>query len=545
MKKEIIYIAVIAFLAVGVYLNSVKGDFLWDDAHLIVENRHIKEGVKIRDIFTEDVRGVRGARSYFYRPLQNLTFALDYGLYGLDPRGYHITNILLHVSACVLVFLLVKALFADALLSFLTGLFFAVHPAHTEAVAYISGRADPLAAVFLLAAFIFYVLSDKTQGDKDARIRVIAAAPATAGFYILALLSRESALVFPLLIPVYHAAFQKKIDIKRLLPVLTISAVYVIIRLTLLGHLLPRTQAHGAFWQRVPGFFAALTNYLKILIVPLGLHMDYGDRVFSMAGPEAILGLFIFMFFVFLALKKRRDNRVFAFSVFWFFAALLPHANIYPVNAYMAEHWLYLPSIGFFLLLATTVLSLRAPLSGAKQPKLGLLRRFAPRNDGLAIIAGLIFIIFFGYLTVRQNHYWADPQRLYERTVRLAPHSSTAHNNLAVIYGKKGRMDEAERLLRKALEADPENAGAMVNLGVVYRSRGMTEKAIGMYKRALKTAPRSVKALYNLGNAYYGAGRYSEAVRAYGQVMEIEPGYRSVKANLEAARSALRQRGRP
>jgi tetratricopeptide (TPR) repeat protein len=507
------FLGVIAIAVLGavVYANSINGEFLWDDTHLIAENSRIKGGASLADAFTKDMRGVSAGRSYFYRPIQTLTFMLDHSLYALDSKGYHVTNILLHIAAALLVYYLVNTLFNNAALSFLTGAFFAVHPIHTEAVAYISGRADPLAAVFMLLCMLCYITH--LHKEKAAPYFVI---PLT---YSLALLSRESSLALPLLLLIYHYVFGRKIDIKKFSLVAAISILYIALRFALLRGLLPHTDCPNTVFERLPGFFAAVANYIRLLILPFNLHMEYGNGLFRIAGPNAILGALILVGLLFFAFMKRTDRKVFSFSVLWFFAALLPSSNIYPINAYMAEHWLYLPSLGFFLILSKIV----------------------TKSGRYAIGPAVILIILFGYLTVRQNTYWADGQRLYERTLELAPGSSTASNNLAIIYGKKGDMDNAERLLLKAIESDPRNAGAFTNLGVVYRRRGMAGKAVDMYKKALEISPGSIKAHYNMGNAYYSMKMYPEAMESYENVMDIDPGYMSARENFAAAREALKK----
>jgi hypothetical protein len=142
----------IVLLGIGAYANTLHSPFLWDDNFLITDNASIKKTSGITQIFTQRVRA--GGRDYnFYRPVQMATYLLDYAIGKLRVEGYHITNIALHILATLCLFWLLSVLFQDHLLACLTSLLFITHPVHTEAIAYISGRSDPLALIFILACF--------------------------------------------------------------------------------------------------------------------------------------------------------------------------------------------------------------------------------------------------------------------------------------------------------------------------------------------------------------------------------------------------------
>ena len=172
----------------------------------------------------------------------------------------------------------------------------------------------------------------------------------TLFFYSLALLSRESALVLPLLILLYHYFFRKKINSVIFMPVCGLAFLYGVLRVTLLRNLLSEMEYSSTLLQRLPGFFVAVTNYLRLLVAPFNMHMEYGNKEFAFTNPQAILGIIIFASLLAVAVKQKEKRPVFSFSVLWFFVALLPASNIFPINAYMAEHWLYIPSIGFFMI---------------------------------------------------------------------------------------------------------------------------------------------------------------------------------------------------
>lgn len=332
---------VIAGLGFLVYSNSLKGEFIWDDNWLVKDNAAIQHWSGIPKIF---LRGIESGIEYSYRPLQAITYLIDHSLWGLKPFGYHLSNIFFHVLAAISLYGLIYVLFQDWLLAFLTSAFFVVHPVHTEAVSYIAGRSDSLALLFMLVVIILYV---KTLESKNRWCYVLALVS-----YLGALLSREHSVVLPVVLLLYHYAFKKKFWAKGFIPVLLVTLTYIFLRVTLLKPLLYVAQNLSTLWQRIPGFFVALSTYLRLLVLPVHLHMEYGSNVFSISEPRSAGGFLLLLSALFYILKEKRRRSLGFFSVSWFFLTLLPVSNLYPINAYMAEHWLYLPSVGFFLIVA-------------------------------------------------------------------------------------------------------------------------------------------------------------------------------------------------
>jgi len=235
---------VIGFL---IYGNSLNGAFIWDDNLLILENNQIKDWKNFKNIFSENIGRESGKTFEFYRPLQLLTYAWDFALWKFNVVGYHLTNTLLHIAAAILLFFLINKIIQNYAVSILTGLLFLVHPIHTEAVSYISGRADPLALVFILMSFLFYL---KYLNDSKAVNFAVMTMSAAA-----ALLSRENSLILPFLIATYHYVFKVRIAKFAFATVLTLTLTYIAVRLTLLKSLLPETLIETSLTERIPGFF--------------------------------------------------------------------------------------------------------------------------------------------------------------------------------------------------------------------------------------------------------------------------------------------------
>ncbi len=507
-KKQTTFTAIILIIILGfaVYGNSLNGKFIWDDEYLVRDNVYIKNWSHIPKIFTKDIAAGAGRKYNFYRPLQMLTYTIDYSLWKLDVKGYHLTNILLHILVALGIYWLINILYDDRLLSLLTGIFFLVHPIHTEAIAYISGRADSLAVLFMLLCFVFYV----KKPSLGVYILMLLS-------YILALLSRENSLILPALLLLYHYTFKKKLKVKKFLSILSIASIYILLRFTALKYLLPDIFWLTNVFERIPGFFVAITNYIRLILLPFNLHMEYGDKLllFHLTDPQAIAGIIILFSLLIYAFRKRNSNVLVFFSISWFFVALLPVSNLYPVNAYMAEHWLYLPSIGFFLLLAK-----------------GLSYIYRTKEFRIFTIVSTIGLLaFYSYLTVRQNAYWREPLAFYERILKYTPDSSRVYNNLGLLYNAINKKEDAIASYKKAIEINPDYVGAYINLGIVYHTLNNKEEAIALYRKAIAINPDLAEAYNNLGLAYE-ANNKKEAIASYKKAIEINPDYAPAYNNL-------------
>lgn len=508
-------IALIIILGFVAYSNSLNGDLLWDDHYLVKKNLFIKNLSYLPNIFTENIGSGGKGKFSFYRPLQMLTYMLDYSLWGMDVRGYHLTNILLHILVALGIYWFINMLYSNNLLSLFTSILFVVHPVHTEAVTYISGRADSLAAALMLLCIIFYI--------KNIRVENRTIYGAMIFSYALALLSREISLFLPALILLYHSAFKVKIKRKLFLPLLSLACLYIVLRVWVFGFMLPHEGCPYTIFQRAPGFLVAITNYVRLLFLPFNLHMEYGLKFFSLSHPKALFGAAILISSITYALRKRNGDSLIFFSIFWFIIALLPSSNLYPINAYMAEHWLYLPSIGFFLLCAKALNCLYG------------VKKYRP----VAILLILGLLAFYSSLTIKQNTYWRNPITLYKRTLKFVFDSAVLHNNLGILYGDKGDIEGALSQFKKAIEIDALYVNAYNNLGKTSSLIGKKEEAIAYYKKAIELYPDSVQTYYNLGNIYNDIGNYQEAIASYSRAIEISPYYAEAYNNLGNAYKRL------
>jgi hypothetical protein len=236
-KKPLLCAAGIAVLGLIAYRSSLFGDFVLDDLTLVVVNLHIKDLSNAARLFFENIGAGIGQQvsSAFYRPLQILSYAVDHRFWGLNYAGYHLTNVILHILAALSVFQFIRMITRKDALSFFAAAVFAVHPVNTEAVSYISGRADPLSALFIFLCLICYIKYLDTSGVKYYLLFPLC--------YFCALMSRESGLMVPVFILLYHFSFRRKVT-RRLafglaVPFAVATAVYLLMRSVALNSMFP------------------------------------------------------------------------------------------------------------------------------------------------------------------------------------------------------------------------------------------------------------------------------------------------------------------
>jgi len=502
-------------LGVFAYANSLEGEFIWDDVGLVENNADIKSFTGLPRIFSTNIWAGIGENSTAYRPLQMATYFIDYSLWRLNPWGYHLTNVLLHILAALALYWLITLLFKQRLLALFSALIFICHPVQTEAVAYISGRADLLAAIFIFLSFGFY-LKLLGQAQRSSWVLMVLT-------FILAILARENALILPLLLLLYHLAFRRPVQIRKLAPFLIIAGIYLLIRISLMSTVFYDLPVNSTWIQRLPGSFAALTNYLRILFFPVGLHMEYGPGLFKFFALPVVLGYGLFLFLLAGIFKSRNHSPQVFFGLSWFLICLLPASNLFPLNAYMAEHWLYLPGVGLFIILG------------------GFFANLFKRKESHPAAVGLLICLLLAYtgLTIKQNLYWRSAITFFERTLKYSPQSARAYYHLGNLYCRKGEKERGVRMYFKAIQLYPRYPEAYNNIGNEYIEAGSNEEGISFCQLALKFNPSLPEVYYNLGNAYYNLGQTDKSISMLKECIRLNPRYLAAYNNLAASYAAI------
>jgi len=489
--KKYAPIAAIIISGIICYFNSLHGDFIWDDNFLIKNNPRITHWRFIPEIFSKTIGSKTQSQEMFWRPLQILSYSVDYHLWKYNVTGYHAVNVLLHIAVALCLYWLILIIFNSSLVAGFCAILFTVHPIQTATVSYISARADQLTALFILLSYIIYLKSERTKNIFPYIFMMIS--------FVLALLAKENALVLPLLLLLYHFVFRKKIAVKEFSSLAVLSAIYLIMRLSVLKTTALNPATLGSALDRLPGFFIALATYFRLLILPFNLHAAYGRELFSFADPAAIIGILVSLGLLAYSFIKRKSNPLILFSTGWFFLAILPTSNIYPISFYMAEHFLYVPGIGFFLIAGSFFAYL---YTSAKT-----------RNSAVVIIIAVSMV--YAFLTIRQNNYWKEPVAFYQRTLQFSPNEPRLYNNLAEEYFKRGDYRSALVHVTKAISIDPRFPGSHCMAAACYYRLGETARAKDLLERFIATDTSYAPAYYMLGSMYSQEGVIQRAIDCF------------------------------
>ena len=507
-KPAVFFIPVIILAAIFSYLNSFQNQFVFDDEDFVVKNSTVHDWHKWPHVFTENM--IQGARkgSNFYRPLQSFTHGVDYILWKDKPQGHHAFNVFFHILAAIAAYMALKNIFSKET-SFLAALFFAIHPAQTEAVAYISGRSDPMAGFFILLAILLF--------NKNLVLSCVS--------FVLAVMSKESALIAPALIMLYSYFSTRELKIKKMSPFIIIAIIYGVLRLTVLnfsntvGANLPQPYFYVPLYLRFLTFLKTLPVYFSVLLWPFGLHMERQINLArSIFEPQVFSGLLILSAVFFIAFRIRKASSAMLFGTAWFFTAIFPNSNIIPINALIYEHWLYLPSLGFFVFIAWLMEKLIR--------KAGFLKY-------AAIALAVITALFYMWRTYERNKEWRDPVSFYESAIKYAPDSGRLHNNLAMAYSDKARIEDAVREYKEAITLGDYYPQTHFNLSNIYIAKGDYEGALRELKRSVEIDNNFLYAHESLAVLYFNQRKFYEAKKEAEFILKAEPWNKTARGILK------------
>lgn len=500
-------ILILAAVTAVVFFNSLGNGFVYDDELLITgQAQYLSD---FNNLFSTTVSMVFQDKrvSAFYRPVLMMTYFIDYRLGGGNAFSFHLTNILIHLANVILVFYLVFLLFGDRLLAFFSGLVFAVHPVQSEAVAWVSGRNDPLMLLFLLLAFLAFVFYRR-------RPNAVAAA-GLIFFFFLALMTKETAAIFPFAFAGYHLLRRdEKFDFWPYLWLAGVIVVYLAVRLLIFKG--------GAFAGGQLGFMLLpqlFGYYFKILFLPGGFSIIPHIKTELGAFEYLLRSLPFICFLAALAICRRRAPQA-AFGLWWGFIALLPVSGLIMMPVLAMEHRLYAAMFGFSLVAGWLV------KSGFD----------AVKRVGLKISLSLIFILllaWYGRLTVERNRAFHDPLTLWKISVRNNPFSEQIHGNLGAAYIDNKEYAAGEKEVLTALRMAPENPVNHYNLGYLYLITGREREGIKEMARAAELDPKYVKAHYNLGIWALNHGDKQAAIREMELILRLNPRFEQARMMLE------------
>ena len=527
-------IGLLVFISIALYTNSLSNGFVYDDYAIIVENKTIQHLVKNFPAFFSQSYFDIAAGEASYRPVATLSYYLIYAVAGLSPFLYHLFSLILHLANVILAYLLVDFLLNNRWMALTAAALFAGHPALTEAVDVISYNEDLLAAFFFLLAFWFYLKSSTNRLPSNRIVYGF-----SLFFFLLGLLSKEMAITLPAVILLYDLSFSAETDRQSFSVQLIINTIkdrgfyysgYLIVSLFYLWIRFfivydPRESikpVYGSLLDRIIFLPDHIFSFIKLAFYPVNLTAEYifsypagFFTVSNLVGFIVVAGLAVWSFFIF-----KHSKGVF-FAIWWFFITLFPVYNIIPIFNPFAERYLYIPLVGFCMVVAMV-----------------FHKAFYQRFSKIALInavraLGLVALLSgYATITIQRNRDFKDNLSLWSKTVMTTPDSSIAHGSLGRAYQDRGRLAEAIAEYHKAIEIQPDNYKAFHNLGVLHEGQGDLREATANYKKAIAINPAFISARFNLANIYHNQGLLNEAIHHYRKVTELDPADFEARNNL-------------
>ena len=467
------------FLAVVVtYAPALDCGFIWDDDDYVQGNLALRTWQGLWDIWFR-----LGTIPQYY-PLTHTSFWLEYQLWGLDPAGYHATNIVMHAASCLVLWRVLAAL--DVPGAFFIALVFGLHPVHVESVVWITERKNVLSGLCYLLSFWAWL---RCEGFVATRRSPRLWLTLSFALYVLSLFAKTVTCTLPavMLLVLWWKRGSPGVDsIRRLLPFFCIGWIMGIFTISYEKLFV---GAAGSGWELnlmerslIAG--RALTFYVGKLVWPTNLTFFYERWDVDASAPlQYVFPSICIAVIAALALQARSGRRGPLTGALFFCGTLSPalgFVDIYPMRfSFVADHFQYLASIGVLSLLVA---------AGAQAPF---------RRPIKILAAGAIALVLAGLIRDRIPAY-RNLETLWRDTIVKNPASSAAHNNLGTALAERGDFDAAWNHYRIALELDPEDADILNNLGNAHGRREEYEEAIRYYRRALAIDPKHQRATYNL-----------------------------------------------
>lgn len=478
LKKNYVVLFIFFILIFIIYGQSLSGDFVFDDRNII---EHLPVLSDLKNIDQVALHPFWIVENGLYRPTTLLSYSLNIALLSASPFSFHLVNLLLYTFICFLIYLIIKKLFRDEILAFISALLFLVLPIHTEVVANISGRGELLALMFSLL-FIWELLKDKIN------------------FYLLgiwvllAVGSKEIAIaILPIALLILYIK-EKRIDLeilKKYFREISISLIaiyfYFFLRFFSLGinvvptiktSLIENPLLFTDATSRIATAFKILWLYFSKTFWPVNLCSDYSYNqipiISSFLNLEVVLGIALLLSALVLSIYYLKKKPLISLGLSIFIFPFLIISNIFfPIGTIAGERLFFFSSLGLSLIAGFLIYSIFSRLKNKNLKLLWL----------LILVLGLIF---YASVSLKRQSVWLSEENLFLSAGQCAPNSVLSRSNAGAIYLIKGDLAKAEEELQIARAIKPIYSKGLNNLGLLYHKQGETEKARELYLEAIK-----------------------------------------------------------
>lgn len=518
-------------VAIAMIYAQVKGHLflVYDDDLYITHNPLVASGLSVSAV----IRAFATIPESNWIPLTWISHMVDVQLFGMAPAGHHLTNVVIHAINSILLFLLFRRMTAGLWRPALLALLFAVHPIHVESVAWAAERKDLLCGLFFILTLFFYAGYARQGRTREYLLAIGAfalgglAKPMIVSLPVLLLLVDHWPLARPGL--TFKGVGRGRPLIREKIPFLVGSGVFAVVAMVAQsrGGSVVSLEQHPLL-QRLANAAWAYCSYVGKCLLPVRLAVFYPYADHLPVGQVVAAGALLTAITAVVAWQWRRRPYL-AVGWLWFVVALLPVIGVVQVGEQaMADRYLYLPSIGLFVILVW----------GGEE----LCRRYrCPRSVAGATAVAIIALLALG--AWRQTRYWRNQYTLFSHAVAVTGVNQVATFQLGVALVERGQLAEAGQAFSQSIACRP-TAKAYNNLAYVQERLGEIPAALGNYRRAIALDPRSVEAHYNLGLVLMRQWDAAGAAREFATTLTLDPSHPRARVNLERARRMQAAEGR-
>ena len=533
-QNQKLHLILIGLFSLVLYFNTINHDFALDDAIVITENEYTTNGFAgIPKILSKDTfRGffkvdgkanlVSGGR---YRPLTLVQFAIGYSIFGENAMIGHIMNIFWYALTGMVLYLLLLKLFKsrkkDGFAVFIalgTALIFIAHPVHTECVANIKGRDEIMA---LLGSLVTAYLILKSWQEKNDGLVFVAAA-----IFFVTLFSKENAITFLGVIPLMLYTFTKaevSDIVKKTMPLVGAAIAFIVVRTAVIGFDIggnpplelmnnPFVKVEGnqnvyfSFSEKFATIMYTLIRYIELLFAPINLTHDYYPRhidIMSMSNIKVILSIIMHIALLVFGLAQAAKKKLVGFGILYYLGTLFIVSNfLFPVGTNMAERFLFMPSVGFCLIIAYLLYQLAIKINKGEA-----ITNYKQLNISLGALGFIIGV--FTVLTIVRNPVWKDNLTLFTTDAKTSIKSAKLQNAAGGVLLDTYANEKNEKV----------------------RTQKITD-AVGHLKQAIAIHPTYKNAYLLLGNANNYLKNFDESIKYYEQALALDPSYKEAKNNV-------------
>jgi len=533
-----------------IYSNSLHVPFVYDDIINIVENESIRpQGNTFEQIYSIIV-------NLGNRPFSYLSFALNHHINGIDPFGYHIFNVGIHIITGILLFFFIKITLTQIRLNshyktqtlsndylfkhniesiaFFSAMIWLVHPLHTQSVTYVVQRMNAMAAMFYLFSILCYIkgrILQRSYGQKyiqgKSHRRIFTQCLWFSGCFLFGMLSigsKQNTATLPIFILLYEWFFFQHLKLvwtKK--KIIFIGVVFLVLTTVIMMFMKINPQSHPLFTskefslsERLLTQSRVVVYYVSLIVFPFpsrwNLDYDYSPSFSFFQPPTAVITLLLIIGLILFSVMRVKNERILIFAILWYLGNLVIESSILPL-AFIYEHRTYIPSMltGFFYVILT--------------------QRFA-KLRWVNTLSYIMIIILFSTWTYQRNETWSEDIALWQDCVKKAPNNARPYCNLGEALGKKNEFIKAQYYLKQAIKIEPKFSMALYNLGYVYARQNRLSDAVSYYRKALQINPNYIEANYNLGLILVTIKKLNAAARHFNKVLSLDPDHLQAHMNL-------------